>query len=349
MKLVCPRCAARSRIPAERVPAKGAWARCPKCEERFFVKSKGPETPVGQAPDLGTGVPGPHSRSPEAQRIIDRLRGPREAEAESRLAPPRPDQELVTVFPEAAADYRLYFLGLILVVVFMAVGVAMLFKESLEVSPVASQPTLAEFKVTEFGQDQLRANLAYIRKSTNRRNHFTRRITTPGPEFQVFETLLERLAPGGCSGLDTLVLESKSPAGGFEVLALCRPKGLYEFKMSVRWRDGFAVITMPGRRESVSIALSQEAARAETSPTASVIPAGLQPVTSIVGGQVVESFEPVPTPPATGEAPGEATSEATIIEEEAGLEEARLEPALETVPAEADRAYGSYEDFLAGQ
>ncbi|MDR3037758.1 MAG: zinc-ribbon domain-containing protein, partial [Candidatus Adiutrix sp.] len=38
MKFVCPKCQAKLAIPPERVPAAGAWARCPKCRERFFIK-----------------------------------------------------------------------------------------------------------------------------------------------------------------------------------------------------------------------------------------------------------------------------------------------------------------------
>ena len=321
MILVCPRCAARSRLPAERVPSKGAWARCPKCEERFFVKPKGLETPVNPVPVPGAAGTGTQGRSPEAQRIIDRLRGAREAEAESRLAPPRPDQELVTVFPEAAADTRLFWLGLALIGGLMVLAVIFLFQKSAGVSPVAPQTVVEEFKITEYGPDQLRSSLAFLRQSTHRRNYLSRTITTPGLEFQTFAEILERLVPGGCpQGLDSLNLESRSPAGGFEAKVLCRPKGLHEYDLTVRWQDGFAAISLAGSsRPALSIPLTDEAAaRATADPR----PVGLQPVTSIVDGQVVENFEP------SG-------------------------PAAETPPVSAnDRqgpAYQSYEDFLAGQ
>ena len=340
MKLVCPRCSAKSTVPDDRVPAKGAWAKCPKCAERFFIKPKSAVPLSADQPRSEQISSAPRERSPEAQKIIDRLRKGREKEAESRLTPPGPDLELVTVFPETVSDFKPVFLVLALVGGLSLLGVAVLFKKSTEISPVATQSSPAEFKITQYGEDQLRLSLASLRKSTNRRKHLYRRVTEPGMEFQAFETILDRLAPGSCQeGLDSLVLGSRNPAGGFEVDILCRPKGLYQFPMKVSWQNGFAVITMPGRRQSLSVALTEHAA-AQTAPADPVGPQGLRSVTSILDGQVVESYEPVRTP--APQAPGGQTEDAEV----------RIAPPAQSPSAgghDEDAVFQSYEDFLSNK
>lgn len=49
MKVQCPKCEVGYKIDENKVPAKGAYARCRKCQHRFFIKKEKPAEAVGKA------------------------------------------------------------------------------------------------------------------------------------------------------------------------------------------------------------------------------------------------------------------------------------------------------------
>ncbi|MEW5723953.1 MAG: zinc-ribbon domain-containing protein, partial [Thermodesulfobacteriota bacterium] len=50
MKLDCPKCGAVVSVPEDKVPAKGAWGRCPKCREKIFIQKPGPPAETAAPP-----------------------------------------------------------------------------------------------------------------------------------------------------------------------------------------------------------------------------------------------------------------------------------------------------------
>jgi predicted Zn finger-like uncharacterized protein len=60
VKLNCPKCAAKARIDDSKIPENGIYARCPRCNERFFLRKDQTDeasttlNAVEDLPDLGT-------------------------------------------------------------------------------------------------------------------------------------------------------------------------------------------------------------------------------------------------------------------------------------------------------
>ena len=80
MKIHCPSCQAGYKIDETKIPAKGAYTRCKKCQTRFLVKPKpasegfekpaGAESPQTAAPQIKSPPP-PPAPSEDATKAKD--------------------------------------------------------------------------------------------------------------------------------------------------------------------------------------------------------------------------------------------------------------------------------------
>ena len=253
MKFICPRCQARLTIPAERVPAQGAWARCPKCRERFFLKVRAPEE-FAEAPALRR-----RGRTAEEQALIDRQRA-KTGRPETSLEGAGGGWEVV-VFPQPAADYRLY--GLIAA---LAVGGFLGFLVH-GFRSAGDWPTRTEAQAPRaalaYEEAGLAADLSAMRLNFSRRSGLNRTIDYQCPEVRVFKHLMTQLAPEACGGeLAQIRLWSSNTLEGFRVVGFClaEAKGTTP-EVEVRWAEGAALAGLandPGRLE---IPLASEAER----------------------------------------------------------------------------------------
>ncbi|UQZ87819.1 hypothetical protein C4J81_00730 [Deltaproteobacteria bacterium Smac51] len=251
MKLTCPRCFSKSTVPDERVPAGGAWAKCPKCKERFFIN---PGAAIFQtAPDVTILPSRPAGRSEEAQSLLARMRK-HDTEASTRIDGPPYDPSMVTLFPEPLVNYRVYFLTLGLLVAGLAAFLINVFRDSAgNVPPGQSFP--AQLAVNEYNEDDFINELRRVRRTTHRRNHLLLTIDHKGLETRVFQKILDKLVPGACPEVVKLMFVSDHPAGGFNAEITCRPDMPPDFEMEVRWRSGSALINLPGRNQRMTVPL----------------------------------------------------------------------------------------------
>lgn len=260
MKLVCPKCQARSSVPDERVPADGAWGVCPKCAERFFIRPAGDPIPGPETAPRSS----PAGRSPEAQKLLDRLRAQRSAEA----APPDEpgwDLEVVTLFPDPEAHYPTYLLGLTLAGLGLLITAVLLVYSAQSRPRETAQPRTA-FIPAPYGMDALRDDLLTLRQETVIRNKFERLIEESGRESRMFKYFLANLAPGSCQEITSLTLWSKRPVEGFQAQGLCLSGTGRTTELSVRWQGRSAVATMGNEPGQIEVLLSPRIAPATKRP-----------------------------------------------------------------------------------
>ncbi|MEW5723747.1 MAG: zinc-ribbon domain-containing protein [Thermodesulfobacteriota bacterium] len=90
MKVRCPKCGTVSTLDPAKIPDEGMHARCPKCNNRMFIKKPGAEPAAPMAgPPAGEG---PEPASGRASEALRQVRGRREEE-EADFVPPlvKPD------------------------------------------------------------------------------------------------------------------------------------------------------------------------------------------------------------------------------------------------------------------
>jgi len=254
MKFVCPRCRAGLSIPEERVPAAGAWARCPKCQERFFLKVRGALDPLAAE----TGPAGrlrPGGRTAGEQRLLDRQRA-RMGRAETSLEGPDGLGE-VTVFPAPAPNYGLYGLAAALAVGGFLGFLAHAFRSAGDWTerPEPTAPPTASYE-----ERGLAADLAAMRRDFRRRPGLRRNIGYSGREARVFKYLMAQLAPEACGGeFFSLRLWSPDTRQGFKAIGACLNEGQTAPELEVKWM-GEAVQAGLAGRGRLEISLSQGSA-----------------------------------------------------------------------------------------
>lgn len=252
MKLVCPKCASRLKIPPDKVPPAGGWARCPKCSERFFVPGPGREVDLlaehlGGAGAAANNYRRPPGRDAASQQLLNRLRksgrgqayGPGQREA---------GEAEVTIYPQVAPSPLIFrsvgLVFLLLPLIFMAVA----FVKSGSKADV-SDPTPAFNKLfnNEKDVELIRADLDNIKRKLLIQKKTNSLIRQSGAESRVFKYFAARLlAPGACDGISSLDLFADKPGRGFELTAVCVDGPVRRLKMEVAWHDGLALVRFPG-------------------------------------------------------------------------------------------------------
>ena len=261
MKFVCPRCQSKLNIPAERVPAAGAWARCPKCHERFFLKVKAAE-PVPSAPEAGRVRPA--GRTAAEQKLLDRQRAKMgRPQAETSLEGPAGLWEVV-VFPAAAPDYRLYGL-----VAALAVGglLGFLIHAFRSAGGGSGGPAAVPAPRLSYEDRGLTTDLNAMRRDFRRRSGLSRNVSYGGREARVFKYCMSQLAPGACAGeFSSLRLRSTNTLEGFRAVGVCLDEDETAPELEINWQGGLVVARVAGARRPLEIPLSPAPAGAGEAP-----------------------------------------------------------------------------------
>ncbi len=252
MNITCPHCRARSRIADERVPGAGAWARCPKCRNRFFIRPPEPEGPPAGAPPAAEA-----DRNDLRRRILRRVRGSAAAEAyASRTLEAGPEPE-VLVFPEATLSPRACLaLGLALLALpLILIGV--FFKSASSWRPAPPPPTTQVAVIDETKRiAYLKGDLLQLRNRMMRWRRLQYSVEYTGSESRVFKHYAARLLPPSvCGDITRLELRSERPSRGFTATATCldRRHGLVD--MEIGWVGRGAVISFPAYRVTEEVEL----------------------------------------------------------------------------------------------
>ena len=244
MKFICPRCQSKLNLPEERVPAAGAWARCPKCQERFFLKVKAAEpAPPGPA----AGRPHPAGRTAEEQKLLDRQRAKMgRPQAETSLEGPAGLGEVV-VFPTPAPNYRLYGLAAALAVGGLLGFLAQAFRSaggSAGPEPVRAAPPLS------YEDRGLVTDLNALRRDFSRRSGLSRNVNYGGREARVYKYCMSQLAPRACDGeFSILKLRSSNTREGFRAVGVCLDnEDETAPELEINWRGRVAMAGVAGAR-----------------------------------------------------------------------------------------------------
>lgn len=246
MKLTCPKCQSQLKVPADKIPAAGGWARCPHCSEKFFVKS--PATQVDLlSPTPGDGSTGRLGRNAEGQRLLDRLKAAGRA-PESPKAPGWSDfiSQEVTIFPEPAPTPALYqALGLTLLG--LPVLLLGLFFAWYEAPAQPAAPTAVFEKTFNNAQDpkQVLVYLDIVRRNMANQKRIISTIRRTGSESKIFNYFAARLMPGTCDDISRLEMTSDAPTKGFEATGYCIGGKVNWLKMEVVWTNRAAIVSFP--------------------------------------------------------------------------------------------------------
>lgn len=246
MKLTCPKCQAQSTVHDERIPANGAWARCPRCQDRFFIK------PPARQPDLfrsTSNKPGPapaRGRSPEAQKLIDRLRPKKESEAETSLDGPA-GLDVITVFPAPIVPYAEFamLLGLLAVVAVLVIIRAFWVSGEKAVITVSSPQAVGQ--VSAYDEEQMIKDLTAMRRNMFHKGSVFYTVDYTGLESRIFNYLMRTMAPGVCPGISRLEIRALRPRDGYTVIGTCLDARWGKQEIAVRWVDRSAAVSIPDR------------------------------------------------------------------------------------------------------
>jgi len=251
MQLVCPHCHAKLTVPDQTIPDKGAWGRCPKCHDRFFIPASnqkpdlaGSYQPVRQAKQYGAA----DKQSLERQRLLERLKtlnGENDAEEL-----PDFDPSLITVYPELqqAPRLRMFFcvLFLIIPVIFTIVFFSISSKIPLE-DPRSPTDSSSLYIPDIDPKAVIRGDLLSLRQKMMRRGRFSSGVNYTGPESRVFNYYMEQLVPGLCTqGISYIEIKSLSASTGFSATATCLEHFDKKIEMKVHWPGRKATISFPG-------------------------------------------------------------------------------------------------------
>ena len=234
-------------LPDDKVPAEGAWARCPKCQERFYVRPPGRPSPLDLPDERPARPAGAGRRDPESQRLIDRLRAKSGRPADD---PPEFDPGALILYPEAlgwprvqaAAPWILLALPLVLIIgFFYSLG-------NRENPPPPPPQKAMERMRDDMRPEVIRNDLLSIKRHLMRLKRVQiMNVGHKGPESRVFEYFRNLLVPGVClDDIDNIAIEAPYPNAGFTATGTCRGRSLgKELIMSVRWPEVSAIVTFP--------------------------------------------------------------------------------------------------------
>lgn len=255
MKLTCPKCRAHCFVPDDKVPQAGAWAKCPQCAERFFIRPRGF---AWEAPPVKSPPPPPptRGRSPEAQALLNRLR-PDSGQAYSG------DENLIILSLVKPPNYQLYALVSCVTIIMVLSAACLTIKSNPSPGRVSSPATAALSDVQ--GPEQIRSDLRYLRSQTRRLPTLDRTVEFSGAESRTFKYFIQDLSPGACLEISSLKLSSKKPDSEFEMQATCLRRGLPEPRLRFRWLGTTVEVSAPPRSKSVVFELFPAAHRTQAS------------------------------------------------------------------------------------
>lgn len=252
MKLVCPKCQAKLKIPDQQIPATGAWAKCPKCQERFFIN------PAAQsAVDLTTPFQRPNQapaplgrRDSSAQQLIERVRAKRGLPTDQRRDA-FDESGLVMVYPKpavSAGTYQAIGLALLAVPILFIV----IFFSSLpdSESSDSSRPKPAEIvtKINDINSNHalIRQDLLNIRKGLVNRPRPVYGAGYSTSETRVFNYFVANMLPEDiCSRTDYTEVTRLTSAYGFTAKGRCLQGKGNVLELRVEWTTQKAMILFP--------------------------------------------------------------------------------------------------------
>lgn len=213
MILACPICRGKLSLPEDRVPQAGAWARCPRCGDRFYLAPRPPEKddgPAGPEADARTEGAAARRRHPKPGRAAFQALSP-------RLGPAF-DISQVTVFPEAANPRRpLAGLGPLALLLLIA-AVSWLYFAAAEPPPL---PPAAVLSAPAYEREQFQADLSFLIKAVSHELRLDYQARPRGPEERVFRHFMAALEapPAGLPAEISLRVSSSSPERGLTLTA----------------------------------------------------------------------------------------------------------------------------------
>ncbi|MEW6261544.1 MAG: zinc-ribbon domain-containing protein [Thermodesulfobacteriota bacterium] len=225
MKVICPTCQTTSRISEAKIPPQGAYARCPKCQERFFIKRP---KPAAKTPDSRTG---------EAATPRSGMGPARPPLASSLRPPPVPDQEYYdgdqeppTLLPEPEAWRGWYVIAAVFLLLAGTVSYYTLGRQSniplkRPARPLAQRPAgLPSPAEVAFERD-----LTFVRRAIMRRNFTSYTVEIISPEMRLLFDLLDRCG-GDCPAMFKASLHPLAGQDGFTAEVSCLEKKTYQVR-----------------------------------------------------------------------------------------------------------------------
>ena len=194
MILICPKCRGKMKLPGERIPRPGAWARCPRCQERFYIEIG----PLDQDRDGG---------SPGRQLLV-----------RTSLEGPAYDISQLTVFPETASSS--WLASVIAPLAAALIIAAAWFLQSFGGAGQGVFQLTVAFSPEIYGLEALKSDLAFLRKKAVPNRHLDYDIVHEGPEYRVFRFFLADRRQS-CRNLRSLNLRSSNPEKGFIIRGDC--------------------------------------------------------------------------------------------------------------------------------
>lgn len=235
MKLSCPKCRVKCSISDDKLPAAGAWTRCPKCGERFFIKPGGLiQSLLSESEFPGGAVSGSlKNRGPEAEELLSKMR---------RLSPrddlPPLSAEVVILSLVKPPDYRLYTSIAVLASLVLGAAVFFGFRDVGETG--APNPSGLSHPPLEslYSPEDLRKDLLYLRRDNIDRNPFDREINYSGAESRVYKHFVHQMEPLSCGEISQIQLQSSQPSRYLDVLATCLDGRTRGATLHLFWRGG---------------------------------------------------------------------------------------------------------------
>lgn len=249
MKVSCPKCHIRCVVADELIPEGGAWAKCPKCQERFFINPKALNL-------LTEGFPGEArpslSKGRDTQKFIQKIRKKRGIED----APDGFDSsKMVALSIYSPPNYRLYVGVSIFLLLICAIWVINLFLQtSGPKEPLAQARPLTS---ALYDHENLRNDLITLRKRSAALHRVSWRIEASGAETRIFNYMMDALAHGVCPDISELEIKSDQPSESIEMQARCEGYGsdLLSPVIMIIWNGRSVTARISDRREGMEIEL----------------------------------------------------------------------------------------------
>ena len=244
MKFSCPKCKAKLTLQAERIPVAGAWAKCPRCAERFFIPA--PDKTLDLAPTSRVKAPSFASggKNTDRQELLSRLKQKKGTDV------PPIDLNEITVYP----DYVQYPMlrrvvigvSLLLPLVVVAVG---FFTATPVIPPVQAPPAPSqniELSKQQDSAEDIKSEILHLRQRLMFSGQFKFYIGFSGVETKIFNFFMNRLIPNVCTSISHLEMSSKTPQNGFTAVGSCIDKGAPpKVEMEVEWGTRTITVSFP--------------------------------------------------------------------------------------------------------
>lgn len=182
MKISCPKCGAVSTFDPAKIPDKGAHARCPKCQERMFLKKDG-KSDIS----INREITLPSEKKSRSQPRPMPMDSPMDAYDEYD-----PDYEPPVVHPDTGVSSGCIVYIAALIVVIAVSAIVMLRKppeEDLGQYAVRKEPPPKE-EVEYYPGHDYKGDLLAIRKKIMKRNYTGYIVKLYGPEFRALDEML---------------------------------------------------------------------------------------------------------------------------------------------------------------